>query len=487
MRKHRIEMTLALIAMGGTLASCQAQTNWETFRDGRGVNLQIPQGWRGTADPTSTRVTVNGPRGERMTIWPAYLAEPLSERAAAAMLPAVARRVEPAMAWGAAAAAGPAAIRMAGRAAGQAAVGSVTWVNSPRGAAAWFVISAAPETQYGSTVPVFARIFGSLSLAPSPAAAPARARWNDPRENAFSLEVPADWRMEGGTLRRASVDVVFPWSLTSPDGAVRVTGGDGELPTFTVPNQMLAMAGFREGSWYSPGYGVRMQVRRYMPGLAFVRSYAASKASPGCSDLRVVEERDRTPELAAINAQYAQFRSMGMNVQATAGEVSFTCQRQGRPVAGYYFATTLLTQMQGNALWVVDQLYGYMASSGAEPQAEATLSQALESFQFNPQWVAMQQGVTSAVSKIVAQTQTEISRMSKESFEYRQKVTSEAARKFSNATLGLVDVRDPATGREFKVDNAADYHWIDVNGRITGTQTDARPMGIDPRLLVTLP
>ena len=484
---NRIQMTLALMALGGTLASCQAQTNWETFRDGRGVNLQIPQGWRGSADPSSTRVTVNGPRGERMTIWPAYLAEPLSANAAAAMLPAVARKVEPAMAWGTSSAAGPTAIRMAARTGGQAAVGSVTWVNSPRGAAAWFVISAAPEAEYATTAPVFARIFASLSLAPGQAAATAQTRWNDPRENAFSLEIPADWRMDGGTLRRAPVDVVFPWSLTSPDGAVRVTGGDGELPTFTTPNPMLTAGGFREGSWYSPGYGVRMQVRRYMPGLAFVRAYAAQKAAQGCSDFRVVEERDRTRELAAINAQYARFRSMGMNIQATAGEVSFTCQMQGRPVAGYYFATTLLTQMPGNALWVVDQLYGYMAAGGAEAQAEAALSHALESCQFNPQWVAMQQGIVGAVSKIVAQTQTEISRMSKESFEYRQRVTSESARKFSNATLGLVDVRDPATGREFKVDNAADYHWIDANGRILGTQTDARPQGIDPRLLVTLP
>ena len=41
--------------------------------------------------------------------------------------------------------------------------------------------------------------------------------------------------------------------------------------------------------------------------------------------------------------------------------------------------------------------------------------------------------------------------------------------------------------REFKVDNAANFRWIDVNGRIIGTQTDTRPAGIDPRLLVTLP
>ena len=99
----------------------------------------------------------------------------------------------------------------------------------------------------------------------------------------------------------------------------------------------------------------------------------------------------------------------------------------------------------------------------------------------------MQQGIAMQTSKIVSQTQTEISRMSRSSFENQQRVTSEATRKFSNAMLGLVDARDPATGREMKVDNAANYHWIDNTGRILGTQTDTKPAGIDARLLVTLP
>ena len=488
MRNHGLHFTWTLLALGGTLASGQAQPGWETFRDRRGVALEAPQGWRSAVDGNSTRVTVSGPRGERMTIWPAYLAEPLSRQGAAAMLPLVARKLEPGMAWGAPAAAGQAGVRMAGRANGQAAVCSVTWVNSPRGAAAYFLLSAAPEAQFAAASPVFSRIFESLTLAAPQAGAGPGVRWSDPREQAFSLEVPANWHMEGGTVRRAAVDVVFAWTLTSPDGAARITGGDSELPTFTIPNQVLAMSGFREGSWYSPGYGVRMLVQRYMPGLAFVQSYVTSKVARGCTDLRFTRQQDRTREMGAINAQYAQFRSMGMNVQLAAGDVSFTCQRQGRAVEGYYFATTLLTQsMQGPGLWTVDQLYGYTASEGSEQEAEAALSQGLKSFEYNPQWVAMQQGITSSVSKIVAQTQAEISRMSMESFEYRQQVSSEATRKFSNAILGVLDARDPATGRELKVDNAANYHWIDVNGKILGTQTDSKPKGIDPRPLVTLP
>jgi hypothetical protein len=232
-----------------------------------------------------------------------------------------------------------------------------------------------------------------------------------------------------------------------------------------------------------------MLVQRYLPGVAFAKWYAQSKVAQGCANLQFTQEQDRTREFGPINAQYAQFRSMGMNVQVSAGEVSFTCLRGGQPVSGYYFATTLMTtSMQaGNGIWVVDQLYGYTASPGAEETAAAALSHGLDTFQFNPQWLQMQSNVTMQTSRIVSQTQAEIARMSKSSFEYRQRVNSESTRKFSNAMLGLLDARDPVSGRELKVDNAANYHWIDVNGKITGTTTDTRPVGIDPRQLVTLP
>lgn len=479
------------IGVAAVALAAQAQTagGWQTIRDKRGASIEVPAGWKAAVEANSTRINVSGPGGERMVVWPVFLGETLNAQTASAMLPRVAQKLDAAMAWlGAAAPAGTAAVRIAGRANGQAAVCSVTWVNSARGAAAYFVLSAAPQAQYAATAPTFARVFASVRLAPPNRKMANCLRWNDPREQAFSMEFPADWRVEGGTARRAAVDVVQTWSATSADGSARVTGGDAEIPTFTLPNQMLAFAGFREGSWYSPGYGVRMLVKSYMPGAMFAQWYAQSKAAQGCANLRFTQQQDRTREFGAINAQYAQFRAQGMNVQLSAGEVSFTCERAGRPVNGYYFATTLLTtQMGNNGIWVVDQLYGYMSSPGSEDEAEETLSRGLQSFQWNPQWLRMQQGLAMQVSGIVSQTQTEIAKMSKASFEYRQRSGSESMRKWSNAMLGLLDARDPATGRELKVDNAANYTWIDVNGKITGTLTDTKPAGIDPRMLVTLP
>ncbi|MBM3814450.1 MAG: hypothetical protein FJW20_22730 [Acidimicrobiia bacterium] len=94
-------------------------------------------------------------------------------------------------------------------------------------------------------------------------------RFTDSRENAFSVEVPQGWKTAGGLFRFASVDTRGTLETVSPDGEIRVSWGDATLPPFTVPNPMLAMAGFREGSWYAPGYGVKMLVKRYTPGASF--------------------------------------------------------------------------------------------------------------------------------------------------------------------------------------------------------------------------
>ena len=90
-------------------------------------------------------------------------------------------------------------------------------------------------------------------------------RWTDPREYAFSLDVPQGWQIHGGMFRTGPLDTRPAIDMISPDNQIRVTAGDASIPTFTEPNPMFMMAGLTEGSWYSPGYGTQMMVWRYLP------------------------------------------------------------------------------------------------------------------------------------------------------------------------------------------------------------------------------
>lgn len=237
-----------------------------------------------------------------------------------------------------------------------------------------------------------------------------------------------------------------------------------------------------------PGYGVRMLVRRYTPGAAFAKEYVAGRVARGCADLTIADNRDRPDAVSGINAIYSQYGLAGMSIRLSAGEAAFRCRGGGQPMAGYYFAGTQHVQAAGmpGGIWNAEYLFGYMAPESKVAVAEAALDHILKSIELNPQWVAMQQNITANTSRIVSRTHADISRMISDSHWSRQQVGDEMSRRRSNATLGVEDVVDPATGREMKVESGANYYWIDQRGTVVGTNTDTRPT-LDFRELVRLP
>ena len=175
-----------------------------------------------------------------------------------------------------------------------------------------------------------------------------------------------------------------------------------------------------------------------------------------------------------------------MRIQS--GEVSFTCEQSGQPASGYYFAGSLRAStggMQGG-IWHVEYLYGYVAARDRSTEAQQVMSHMLATYRDNPQWMAMQQNVTAATSRIVAQSQQEISKIISETFAYKGRVDDEISRRRENATLGTVDVIDPASGRQFKVENSSNYYWLDNHGSIVGTQAATSP-GWNFREMTALP
>lgn len=470
---------------------------WTAYTDPLGFSLRVPQGWKVTADRRSGRVSVERAKGEQVIIWPCWIPGALDSRAAAPVLQKLLASAGPSMGgigeWGRPQSVRSNAVRMLGRSDGRAAVALFSWVTSPKGSAGYLYVTFAPAATYRQDQETFARILESFRVVGPSSSQPQEpsltyVKWRDPKENAFSLEVPGRWQMTGGLFRFAAVDTRAAWEAASPDGQIRISSGDADIPTFTIPSQMLSMAGFHEGTWYSPGYGVNLFVRRYVAGSAFVQEYVTSKIARACSGLRLADTRDRPDVASAVNAVYRQYAAMGFNAQLTAGETAFTCQRNGRGMEGYYFAGT--QRVQGAAapggLWHVEYLFGYMAAGGKAQLAQSALNHMLASLQVNPQWLAMQQGITANTSQIVSRTQEEISKTITSSYWTRQAVMDEVSRRRSNAILGVVDVVDPETGRQIKVENSSNYYWINPQGMIVGTQTDTRP-DLDFRGLLPLP
>lgn len=343
----------------------------------------------------------------------------------------------------------------------------------------------APAAEYETARNTFVAVLKSFSftkptvnVSPPAAGVPAirYVRWQDPRENAFSIEVPAGWKVSGGMYRFAPVDVRACITMLSPDGLIRVAGGDSEIPTFSIPFSPY----FPEGSDYSPGYGVTMKVRRYVPGLAFAKEYVQTKVARGCSDLTFTEARDRPDAAKAINEIHARLAATGIRVHLTTGEASFACKSAGRPMRGYYFAGTQSVtypsaEGQGG-IWQVQFLHGYIAPADKVATAQAVLDHGIRSIQINPQWAQMQQGITAAAGRIVSETHAYISKIINDSYWSRQATYDDLSRRWSNVILGQTDLVDPATGERFKAESGHNYYWRkDYTNTGAGTDTYTRP------------
>jgi len=479
-------MRIRLWSCAWVVLACGAcrGAGWLTHTDPLGFRIDAPAGWQVAGDSKTGKAVITGPAGEQAIVWPVFIPGTVDSQAA----PAILRRLASATGfdgpWRAVASPAANAVRLIAAAGDRTVIGSFAWVGSPSGAAGFLYVAAAPTASYAGTAAIFARIFetfratGRAAGAKTPGALDMKwIRWQDPKENAFTLEVPAGWTVSGGAFRFAAVDIRKVVEATAPDGSIRITGGDAELPTFTEPNQMLAMTGFREGSWYSPGYGVNMLVRRYMAGAQFAREYVATRAARGCTGLTFSGSRPRSDVDVPLNRLMSGLAAAGGLLQIQSGEVTFTCEQNGRPSSGYYFAGSLRAGAVGmpGGIWHIEYLYGYLATREKAAQAQQIIAHMLSTYADNPQWLAMQQNVTAATSRIVAQTQQEVSKMISDTFAYKNQVGDEISRRRENATLGTVDVVDPVSGRQIKVENSSNYYWLDNRGVIAGTETDTKP------------
>lgn len=302
--------------------------------------------------------------------------------------------------------------------------------------------------------------------------------WRDPLEQAFSLEVPWDWKVDGGTFRRASVDLIHVLQAKSPDQRIFIQFNDSSIPVFVLPSPLLTMSGFTEGSWYSPGYGVRMMVKRYTPGLYFMNDYLNSNYRPRLDNFQIVSQKDRPDIVSTFNKIYSQYMAYGISFTLHAGEAAFRFEQDSQRFVGYGLALTQIVQsssMQGGN-WSLALMVIYSCPASETETVRDIANHMFQSVKLNPHWVASQQQLTAYVSQIVTQTNQEISRIIDESYWSRQRTLDNINRRFSNYILGMTDVVDPETGERWNVEAGHNYYWRkDYTNQIVGTDVYTRP------------
>lgn len=469
-----------------------APGGWRTHQDPHGFNVQLPRAWRASA-ADSGRIDLRSADGEHLVIWPVFLQAQVNDAVASSALRSIAAQVRPDVRWQGFEPGAGNYRRLFGSAGEQRALAVFTWNNSPRGAAGYVYTIVAPKARYQQNTEVYAQILKSFRVTNAGSkqgAAPTAemlsyVRWQDPIQNAFSLDVPRGWQVSGGAYRFAPMDVRFELMAQSPDNRIRITSGDRELATFAHPSDADRYIGNTSGSVDLMGY--RAYFKQYAPGAKFAREYVQTKVTRGCSNLQFKNERERPELVQAINAIYARYEAMGVPIRYDAGEVAFTCDCGGQPIQGYYLAVTWFIQgSTGGALWAVERLYGYLATNGKADEAQTAMVRMAQSAEINPQWAARQQHLTRQAVRIGTDTMRAVSDAMLENYWSHTRSRDEHMRQVTNAIASTEDVIDPQTGRQYSIYSGSNYYWINRGETITGTNTWQRP-DTDYREMVRLP
>jgi hypothetical protein len=284
----------------------------------------------------------------------------------------------------------------------------------------------------------------------------------------------------------------MPMRVIAPDEQIALFLGDQQLAgpaAFISPTQMLANTGFVEGTRYNMS-----RVSRYQTAAQFLPGYVATAFRSNCQNVRVIF----TDDFAELRQQLdsaAQAASMpGTGARFDIGTVAFECTTPKGVMAGFAFARTRAMIMYGAPMglpddtitWDVDLLFGYIAQPQRVQEAFAALSQVVGSWRVNPRWAGGNAEMAGAISRITADTTNYTNRILTEGYTQRALRASEVIRIASNQILDTVDVIDPTTNREYKIDSTSNYYWINPQGTIVGTNISARP-DIDYTEMVQLP
>jgi hypothetical protein len=270
-------------------------------------------------------------------------------------------------------------------------------------------------------------------------------RFVDPREGAFSAEVPQDWNVQGGLLRYSPLAYNFVLQLDSPNGQ-HIKIGDANILPFTAPGPGLPPP----GSKYPVGQGVVMIVAPYLNGVQFAQKWGGSVLSQACGGRVQLRGSSPVPSPSGARTDHS-------------GQAIFAC---GDNIA-YVFATTRLKPGPTTQWEAADAVIG-LAPPDQIRHTVDVIYHFIGTARINPQWMIAQLQRSGMAINIARQTTESLMRT--------QEQTSINTPGSASYAIDQV-VRGYTTtpgGTEVQVQGQGNYHW-NCQGRQVNTQSAMSP------------
>lgn len=291
----------------------------------------------------------------------------------------------------------------------------------------------------------------------STAAAPAWTTFQDPYEQAFTIEVPQGWRIGGGLGRVGFDDYRFMIDLLSPDGQTNIRLGDIAVPPYALLDGRHAA-----GTVDDIGLFAQPVFASYRSGPEFAALYARVRFYKTCSN--------PTGDTTDVNFSIPDFLpNATTGQQSSVGRIAYLCN-SGQQIA-YADARTTLSPN----LWMVPTLASFIAPRAQLSLAQAILLHMAQTFKLNPAWITYQNQMNVLGGQyMVALTQQKMAQLSAQVQQFEQKMSQEQAQFDTWDTIisGFTPTIDPLTGQARDVPTgAAGEYWVDSSGNVVNSDT----------------
>ena len=327
--------------------------------------------------------------------------------------------------------------------------------------------------------PAIATPMVSSSSYAAPPASPdlSWTKFEDPFEQAFTVEVPQGWTVRGGLFRLGYSDYRPMIDLISPDGSINIRSGDVAVPTYFIPTQY-----HRDGELADLGAQAQGIYARYRSGKDYAGLYALAHFKTVCHTL-TPEEVDQTPP-GKKDPDAAPD-----SPQNTAGAIGYRCESNGKSRQTYVYARTVLS----SNLWQVKTLISYIAPAEQAPLARDIIRHLSETFQVSPKWVqyqnqmdqegyqyqvARQKQRLAELGQQVQQFEAKMQGMRDQvnAFERRQAAQAAQVESFTNTLTGLTPTVDPLNGSTRLVwIGPNNGYWINGQGTVVNSNLSPGP------------
>lgn len=350
-----------------------------------------------------------------------------------------------------------------------------------RGGVGTLYLLGAPAAKFEARLPELVRILQSFRLGgrggPAQEARTAgrpalnSQRIQEPRENAYSLELPAGWRVEVGVYREGAMAPRFEASAVAPQGDATLFLGERNVGSFTAPTRDFEQLGMREGMVYNPTGVNPMPILRYLPGEAFAR-YWLNMRLKGARETGARALPEFAQQLAAERYRHGN----ALDARVHAGELDFEYQGQRGKV-------TVATEVYGGAMgvtqWSLIFLAGHFAADAKSELAARAVAHAVGSVQVNLEWLRRDRYFARLDHERAMATLRYTNDLFRQTMAERSESSARNARGIGDTLAGTFRVLDPTTNEYTTVQAGSNFYYrVNHTNAVFGVNQEQTPVDL---------